>query len=206
MPLITFEGIEGMGKSTQLELLRDELLRLGLTVTTTFEPGDTPLGREIRHWLLHAAERPAPATELLLYLADRAEHCVRVLKPALSRGDIVLCDRFSDATFAYQGGGRGISEELIATLNQFASSGITADLTVLFDGDPELGLRRAAKRGEPDFMEQEKGIFFQTVRQRYLDRAVAEPSRFLIVQAALPIADQAALIRSVVTRRWPVNS
>lgn len=186
---ITLEGPEGAGKSTNREYLAEHLRAQGLDVLLTREPGGTPLAERIRELLLAPSDEAMDAdTELLLVFAARAQHLAQVIRPALARGAIVLCDRFTDATYAYQGGGRGLSVERIATLEQFVQGDLHPDLTLVFDLPVEIGLSRAAARGRLDRFEQEGQAFFQAVRQAYLARAAADPDRYRLVDAAQPLA------------------
>lgn len=181
---ITLEGIEGVGKTTQAPVVTAALRARGLEVVATREPGGTALGEGIRALLL---DRTLPAmdlcTELLLVFAARAEHLDKVIRPALAAGHWVVCDRFTDATYAYQGGGRGLPETSIAALEQLVQRGLEPDLTLLFDAPVELALARAKSRGEGDRFESERAEFFTRVRQAYLERAQAAPARFRVVDA-----------------------
>ncbi|MEX6503228.1 dTMP kinase [Pseudomonas zhanjiangensis] len=182
---ITLEGPEGAGKSTNRDYLAERLAERGIEVVLTREPGGTPLAERVRELLLAPSEEPMAAdTELLLVFAARAQHLAQVIRPALARGCVVLCDRFTDATYAYQGGGRGLSEARIAVLEQFVQDGLRPGLTLVFDLPVEVGLARAAARGRLDRFEQEGRQFFEAVRQTYLRRARAEPSRYRILDAA----------------------
>jgi len=186
---ITLEGPEGAGKSTNRDYLAGLLRDRGLDVLLTREPGGTPLAERIRELLLAPSEERMDAdTELLLVFAARAQHLAEVIRPALARGAVVLCDRFTDATYAYQGGGRGLSVERIATLERFVQDGLQPDLTLLFDLPVEVGLSRAAARGHLDRFEQEGQAFFEAVRQAYLQRAKADPQRYRLLDAAQPLA------------------
>lgn len=183
---ITFEGVEGVGKSTQCGSLAQKLQNtLKKNVVQTREPGGTELGEALREVLLNP-EVPSMTemSELLLMFAARAEHLARVIKPALANGNIVLCDRFTDASFAYQGGGRGVDPKQIEKLEKLVQGSFTPDLTLLLDMDVELGLARAAARSDKDRFEKEKAQFFQRVRAAYVHRAQAEPRRFLVIDAA----------------------
>ncbi|MBD1588883.1 dTMP kinase [Pseudomonas typographi] len=185
---ITLEGPEGAGKTTNREYLAARLREAGLAVVLTREPGGTALAERIRELLLATASEPMSIdTELLLMFAARAQHLQQVIRPALSRGDVVLCDRFTDATYAYQGGGRGIAPARIATLEQFVQGELRPDLTLLFDLPVETGLARAAARGQLDRFEREGRAFFEAVRQAYLDRAAASPVRYRIIDAGRPL-------------------
>lgn len=185
---ITLEGPEGAGKSTNRDYLATRLGELGIEVLLTREPGGTPLAERIRELLLAPSDEPMAAdTELLLVFAARAQHLAQVIRPALARGCVVLCDRFTDATYAYQGGGRGLSQARIATLENFVQGELRPDLTLVFDLPVEIGLARAAARGQLDRFEREARSFFEAVRQTYLQRAAAEPRRYRIVDAAQPL-------------------
>ncbi|MEE9103427.1 dTMP kinase [Pseudomonas nitroreducens] len=187
---ITLEGPEGAGKSTNREYLAERLRERGIEVQLTREPGGTPLAERIRELLLAPSdEKMAVDTELLLVFAARAQHIAEVIRPALARGAVVLCDRFTDATYAYQGGGRGLPVERIAQLESFVQGSLRPDLTLVFDLPVEIGLSRAAARGRLDRFEQEGRAFFEAVRSTYLARAQAEPARYRIVDAAQPLAE-----------------
>ncbi|MEG1041750.1 dTMP kinase [Pseudomonas sp. NUPR-001] len=186
---ITLEGPEGAGKSTNREYLADYLRAHGVDVVLTREPGGTPLAERIRELLLAPSdERMDADTELLLVFAARAQHLAQVIRPALARGAVVLCDRFTDATYAYQGGGRGLSVARIATLEQFVQGELRPDLTLVFDLPVEVGLSRAAARGRLDRFEQEGQAFFEAVRQAYLARAKAAPQQYTLVDASQSLA------------------
>jgi dTMP kinase len=186
---ITFEGIDGAGKTTHLAWFRarldEKVAALGRTVVTTREPGGTPLGESLRELLLH--ERMDLETEALLMFAARREHLAQVIEPALARGDWVLSDRFTDATFAYQGGGRGLPRDKLEALERWVQGGFQPDLTVLFDLPPETAsVRRGAARS-PDKFESETEAFFARTRAEYLRRAEEAPHRFAIVDASASI-------------------
>jgi len=186
---ITLEGGEGAGKSSNLAFIRARLEAAGRKVLVTREPGGTPLAEAIRTLLLSPEHQGMSADcELLLMFAARAEHLVRVIIPALDAGQWVLCDRFTDATYAYQGGGRGVAVERIAQLEAWVQGPLRPDLTLLLDLPVEAGLQRADARGERDRFEQEEEAFFERVRAGYLDRARADPSRFRVIDAAAPLA------------------
>ncbi|MDX9741264.1 MAG: dTMP kinase [Gammaproteobacteria bacterium] len=185
---ITVEGVEGAGKSSNLRFIRELLERGGREVITTREPGGTVLSEQIRDLLLEQrTEGMAPDTELLLMFAARAEHLDRLIRPALAAGKWVLCDRFTDASFAYQGGGRGIDAARIAQLAQWVHGDFAPGLTLLLDLPVEQGLTRAGERAEPDRFERERGEFFERVRARYLDLAARDPRRFRVIDAAAPL-------------------
>lgn len=185
---ITLEGPEGAGKSTNREYLAARLREQGVDVVMTREPGGTPLAERIRELLLAPSEETmAVDTELLLMFAARAQHLAEVIRPALARGAVVLCDRFTDATYAYQGGGRGLPVERIAILESFVQGELRPDLTLVFDLPVEVGLARAAARGRLDRFEQEGQAFFEAVRQAYLQRAGQHPQRYSLLDAAQPL-------------------
>lgn len=187
---ITFEGVEGCGKTTQIRLLADKLQLAGYDVLTTREPGGCPIADQIRGILLDAENcSMVPMAELLLYAAARAQHVSEVIAPAISRNAIVLCDRFTDATMAYQSYGRDISRHTVETLNTLACQSVKPDMTVLLDFDPENGLNRARKRIEEcsgpkeERFELEALTFHQNVRNGYLELARHEPGRFIVIDA-----------------------
>jgi dTMP kinase len=182
---ITLEGPEGAGKSTNRDYLAERLREQGVEVLLSREPGGTPLAERIRELLLAPSDEPmAVDTELLLVFAARAQHLQQVIRPALARGCVVLCDRFTDATYAYQGGGRGLPIERIAQLEQFVQGDLRPDLTLIFDLPIEVGLARAAARGRLDRFEQEGRGFFDAVRHAYLQRAAQAPQRYHVLNAA----------------------
>ena len=189
---ITLEGGEGAGKTTCLKHVHRRMRDAGLQVVQTREPGGTPLAERIRGLLLDRADSDnqemAADTELLLVFAARAEHLHQVIRPALEAGQWVLCDRFTDATYAYQGGGRGLESRRIAQLETFAQGDLRPDYTLLLDVPVAIGRARAAARSEPDRFEREQSAFFERVRAIYRARAEAEPDRFRIVDAAQPLA------------------
>ena len=185
---ITVEGGEGAGKTTQLAFMRGYLEQTGRRVVLTREPGGTPLGEEIRALLLgHRHDGMALTTETLLMFAARAEHLERVIRPALAAGHWVLCDRFTDATYAYQGGGRGLPPERIAILENWAQGALRPDLTLVFDVPVAVGLERAGRRSAADRFEREETAFFERIRAVYLDRARRNPDRYRIVDANRPV-------------------
>lgn len=190
---ISFEGGDGVGKSTQLALLREWLAGLGREVVVTREPGGTALGLELRQAVLHG-DHVAPRAEALLYAADRAHHVATVVRPALERGAVVLTDRFLDSSVAYQGVGRGLGAEAVEQLNLWAVEGLLPHLTVLLDLDPAIGLSRIV--GEPDRLESAGADFHARMRQAFLDRAAADPGRWLVLDAAEPPDAVAAHVRT----------
>jgi dTMP kinase len=181
---VTVEGIEGVGKSTNLAYIRGLIEAAGIDVLMTREPGGTPLGEAIRGLLLDPKYADMnPDCELQLMFAARAEHLDKVILPALRQGKWVLCDRFTDATFAYQGGGRGIAADKIARLEQWVQGDFRPDLTLLLDVPVAIGLRRAGRRGAPDRFEQERIGFFERVRRAYLDLATTHDRRYRVIDA-----------------------
>jgi dTMP kinase len=193
---ITIEGIEGVGKTTNLQWIKQCLSEQGLDVLTTREPGGTPLAEQIRELLLTPRDDAMdPTAELLLVFAARAQHLEALIKPGLLAGRWVLCDRFTDATFAYQGGGRGLDRDKICKLESLVQQDLRPDLVILLDIDPQLGLSRARRRSEPDRFEQEAVAFFSRVRQAYLERAAEDPGRYLVIDASQSLADVQLSIR-----------
>jgi dTMP kinase len=187
---LTLEGVEGTGKSTNLTFITDYLRNAGVDLIVTREPGGTPLGEEIRSLLLsHRDEGMHPDTELLLMFAARAEHLRRKIQPALAAGQWVLSDRFTDATYAYQGGGRALDLQRIQILEEWTQGELRPDVTFLLDLDPEVGLARAAGRAELDRFEAEDLAFFHRVRHAYQARVEAQPERFRVVDAAQSLSD-----------------
>lgn len=186
---VTLEGGEGAGKSTNLDYLRERLVAAGMTVTVTREPGGTELGEAVRALLLdpHITAMHAD-TELLLMFAARSQHLHEIVLPALARGEWILCDRFTDATYAYQGGGRGLDPARIAALESWVQGGFQPYRTLLFDLPVATGLARAGGRGALDRFEQEQTAFFERVRAGYLARAREFPERFRIINADQPLA------------------
>ena len=185
---ITFEGIDGAGKSTHIASVADLVRSRGLNVVSTREPGGTPLGEKLRELLLH--EPMHLETEAMLMFAARREHLAEVIEPALARGDWVICDRFSDATYAYQGGGRGLDKAKFAVLEQWVHGHLQPDLTFLFDLAPEVaGGRIAAQGRELDRFEQERADFHVRVREAYLERAAAAPQRICVINADQSLND-----------------
>lgn len=192
---ITFEGIEGVGKSTHLHFMAELFRKAGHSVLITREPGGTPMGEEIRDILLaHRNERVAPMTELLLMFAARAQHVDTVIAPALAAGHWVLCDRFTDATYAYQGGGRGLSMDQIEALENLVLGNFRPNYTVLLDAPAEIGLSRIKLRGATDRIEQEKIDFFERVRSAYLARAKIHSNRFRMIDAKIPLLEVEKLV------------
>ncbi|WP_372981216.1 dTMP kinase [Marinobacter sediminum] len=198
---ITFEGTEGVGKSTQLANAADTLKGLGVDVVVTREPGGTPMAESIRELLLAPRDEAVDeTTELLLMFAARAQHLNTRILPALERGQWVLCDRFTDATFAYQGGGRGVSSERIAMLESLVQGDVRPDHVILLDAPVETGMKRARSRGDLDRFEQETVSFFQRIRDTYLERAQAAPERYSVVDASASLEQVTASIRDLVCK------
>jgi len=199
---ITFEGIDGSGKSTQLRLLANFLRAQECDIVVTREPGGTPLGLRLRAALLDAQEQVDPLTELLVFAADRAQHVRRLLRPALQGGKIVLSDRYADATVAYQGAGRGFSPELIAKIVQLATEGLKPDLTLLFDQSVEACLERTRRRTEGklkgDRLDAEDPAFHARVRKEYLRIARAEPNRVKLVDTSGSVEETHTQVKRLV--------
>jgi dTMP kinase len=204
---ITVEGIEGVGKSTHLETIRAWLSGRGRKVVVTREPGGTPLAERIRDLVLRPqGEGVGAVSELLLMFAARSVHLDNLVRPALAGGAVVVCDRFTDATYAYQGTGRGIADAQIAALERLVQGALRPDLTLLLDAPAEVGLARAAGRigqGGADRFEAEQVEFFRRVREKYLDRARAEPARVEIVDATRTTTDVGETIKRILGRRLP---
>jgi dTMP kinase len=206
---ITFEGGDGTGKSTQLQALGSYLSGRGKSCILTREPGGTSVGKSIRRLLLEVGKQPITSpTELFLYLADRAQHIHEIVAPALAQGNIVLCDRHTDSTLAYQGYGRGIDIGLLRSLNDMANGAIKPDLTFLFDCPVEIALARTAARQFPaapdarreDRFEREELKFHERVRAGFLELARAEPERFRIIDASRSVADVTREIKTIIDR------
>ena len=204
---ITFEGPEGSGKSTHIKLLKAFLEARGIEVVMTREPGGTPLGEEIRKILQHDhSEAPVPHAEVLLFLASRAQHVERLIRPALAQGKWVLCDRFDDSTFAYQGYGRGFPMEGLRAVNAFAVSGLRPDLTVLLDVAPQtsrdrLAARQATTATAPDRIEREAATFHEKVRNGFLALAAEEPDRIAVISTERDREAVAADVRKAVEQK-----
>ncbi|HEY0376738.1 MAG TPA: dTMP kinase [Pyrinomonadaceae bacterium] len=199
---ITFEGIDGCGKSTQLRLLASELRMRGLEVVTTREPGGTPMGKRLRSVLLDPQIEVDPLAELLLFAADRAQHVRTLLRPAIEGGDVVLSDRYADATAAYQGAGRSFTPELIARVIEIATSGLKPDLTLIFDLPVAECLTRTRRRTETDSqtdrLDAEDADFHTRVRSAYLAMAEAEPDRFRVINATGSVSETHGKVMEVV--------
>ena len=195
--LISFEGGDGVGKTTQIGLLAPRLEQEGTQVLTTREPGGTGLGAEIRRLLLHSGH-VAPRAEALLYAADRAHHVDTLIRPALARGAVVLTDRYLDSSVAYQGAARALGPDEVRGLSLWATEGLLPDLTVLLDADPGLADRRAADRGTKDRLEREPGSFRAALREQFLSLAAAEPGRFVVIDADRAVEEVAADVLAAV--------
>ena len=198
---ITFEGVEGSGKSTQVGALRSHLEQRDIPVRVTREPGGTALGESLRDILLDVGQAGMlPETELFLYLASRAEHVTQVVLPELERGAVVISDRFGDVSVAYQGGGRELGADLVEPLNDVATGGVKPDVTFLLDLDPKAGLDRLSgdpgggRPGGPDRIESEALAFHERVRTAYLEAADRDPSRFVVIDASLDPSEITAII------------
>jgi dTMP kinase len=204
---LTFEGIDGSGKSTQMRLLANYLRLQGYNVLTTREPGGTPVGLRLRAALLDAEEQVDPLTELLVFAADRAQHVRRVLRPALQSNQVVLSDRYADATIAYQGAGRGFSAELVSEIIELATEGLKPDLTLLFDLPVNESIARTRRRSEgrnktdkADRLDAEDAEFHKRVRDAYLRLAAEEPDRFRIVQTGGSVDDTHTRVKGIVVQ------
>lgn len=198
---ITFEGPEGAGKSTNLQLFAAALRESGCDPLLTREPGGTPIAEKIREVLLsHHDEPMCSDAELLLMFAARAQHIDRLIRPALDRGQVVISDRFTDATYAYQGGGRGIAVQRIATLEDWVQGPLRPDLTIVFDVPVAVGMQRARARSELDRFEVEQTAFFESVRQTYLERASADPGRYRVIDASGTLDQVAEAMRPLVAQ------
>jgi dTMP kinase len=196
---ITLEGIEGVGKTTQVATVRATLEGLGRRFHGTREPGGTPLAEDIRALVLAPRTEAVPGSaELLLMFAARAVHVANLIEPTLAAGEDVVCDRFTDATYAYQGGGRGVPVANVAALEALTHGGLQPDLTLLLDAPPALALQRAKRRSAADRFEAETLAFFERVRSAYLARAAAEPARFVVINAAQPLEAVSAAVANAV--------
>tara|TARA_Y100000589_G_scaffold325489_1_gene363489 strand:+ start:1240 stop:1872 length:633 start_codon:yes stop_codon:yes gene_type:complete len=196
---LTFEGTEGVGKSTQLKNAAEMLESAGVPVLVTREPGGTPMAEAIRELLLAPREELVhELTELLLMFAARAQHLHTRILPALAAGQWVLCDRFTDATFAYQGGGRGVSRDIIGQLETLVQGSVRPDHVILLDAPVAVGMARARHRGALDRFEQESVAFFERIRAAYHERAQAHPERYHRVDASAPLAEVSARVRELI--------
>ena len=194
---ITLEGMDGAGKSSHIAEIRQTLEQRGYEVVLTREPGGTALGEALRELLLH--QSMDAETETLLMFAARREHIAQVIAPALERGAWVVSDRFTDASFAYQCGGRGVSAEKIRVLETWVQEGLQPDITLLFDVPVSVSMQRLQSARSPDKFERESETFFTRIREAYLERARLDPSRFRIIVADRPLADVAKAVKEVIT-------
>lgn len=198
---ITFEGSEGVGKSTQIQVAAEHLKTAGIEVVLTREPGGTPMAETIRGVLLAPRDEPVhETTELLLMFAARAQHLSARIMPALAAGKWVLCDRFTDATFAYQGGGRGVSPDRIAQLETLVQGSFRPDHVVLLDAPVDIGMARARHRGELDRFETETIGFFQRIRQTYLERAQSDRDRYHVLDASVSMEEVSRAVAALMGR------
>lgn len=196
---LSVEGIEGVGKSTNIEFLLTLIESKGYQVIRTREPGGTPMAERIRSMLLEHGDEPLPDTaELLLFFASRSLHVNNLIRPSIEAGQWVICDRFTDASRAYQGAGRGLDIERINTLADWVQDGLQPDLTLLLDAPASVGMQRAERRGETDRLESEQQSFYERVRDAYLALAAAEPARFVVVDASGALAAVQAEIAAAV--------
>jgi thymidylate kinase len=206
---ITFEGIDGSGKSTQHRMLAGVLRSRGLNVVTTHEPGGTPLGRRLREAFLETEETVAPMAELLLFAADRAQHVELLIRPTLAEGRTVISDRYADATFAYQGAGRGFDEQTVDKIIDLATGGLKPDLTLFFDISVANAIQRTNTRdestGKRNRMDMETADFYERVRQSYLGIAEREPERFKLIDANGSIEETHHLVVDKVTDFLALN-
>jgi dTMP kinase len=186
---VTLEGIDGAGKSTHLRWLSRFLRRRGIRVKLTREPGGTPPGEQLRRLVLQGRGRLHPETETLLMFAARREHLDKVIFPSLARGYWVICDRFTDATYAYQSAGSGVAWEKVGMLERWVQQSLQPDLTLLFDVSPAIGRRRAGRQRRPDRFEREKQSYYERVRRAYLRRARAFPRRIHVIDSAAPLSE-----------------
>jgi dTMP kinase len=199
---ITFEGIDGAGKSTHLAWAAELLHGRGVSVVVTREPGGTILGEKLRQVLLTGDQRIHPETETLMMFAARRQHLEEVIRPALQRGDWVLCDRFTDASFAYQGGGRGVAKQKLEDLERWVHPDLQPDLTLLFDVSAEIGQSRVARIKSPDRFEREDVEFFGRVRNAYLERQQQWPKRIVGIDGSKPVADIQREIEQLILAKW----
>ncbi|MGQ0540688.1 MAG: dTMP kinase [Blastocatellia bacterium] len=202
--LITFEGIDGSGKSTQLRMLTGDLRSRGFDIMTTCEPGGTPLGRRLREAFLETEETVAPIAELLLFAADRAQHVELLIKPALAEGRVVISDRYADATFAYQGAGRGFPEGVVNQIIKLATGGLKPHLTLFFDISVDKAVQRMNSRDESvtkrNRMDSETAEFYANVRKAYLGIAEREPKRFKVIDANGSLEETHSKVAEIVTK------
>jgi dTMP kinase len=204
---ITVEGIEGVGKSTNIDFLSSIIEAKGVSVLRTREPGGTPMAERIRHMLLEHGDEPLPdIAELLLFFASRSLHIDNKIRPALAAGQWVVCDRFTDASRAYQGYGRGLSLDRINILAEWVQEDLRPDLTIILDAPAEVAMERTEKRGEADRLDSEEAGFYRRVRDGYLELAAAEPDRFAVVDASQELEQVQAAIAAEINRLLSNNS
>jgi dTMP kinase len=204
---ITVEGIEGVGKSTNIDFLSSIIEAKGVSVLRTREPGGTPMAERIRHMLLEHGDEPLPdIAELLLFFASRSVHIDNKIRPALAAGQWVVCDRFTDASRAYQGYGRGLSLDRINILAEWVQEDLRPDLTIILDAPAEVAMERTEKRGEADRLDSEEAGFYRRVRDGYLELAAAEPDRFAVVDASQELEQVQAAIAAEINRLLSNNS
>ena len=203
---ITVEGIEGVGKSTNIAYLAELIETRGYDVLRTREPGGTPMAERIREMLLEHGDEPLPDTaELLLFFAARSLNVSNLIRPAIDAGQWVICDRFTDASRAYQGAGRGLDRDRIDTLANWVQNGLEPDMTLLLDAPASVGMGRAERRGAADRLESEQQSFYERVRDAYLDIAAAEPHRFVVVDASADLATVQRRISAAADRLFDDN-
>jgi dTMP kinase len=203
---VTVEGVEGVGKSTNMDFIAERVTAAGFAVLRSREPGGTPMAERIRDMLLQHGEEPLPdLAELLLFFASRTLNIENAIRPALAAGTWVLCDRFTDASRAYQGAGRGLDMDRINTLAEWAHGDLNPDMTVLLDAPAEIGMQRAANRGETDRLESEQMSFYKRVRAQYIALAENEPQRFTVIDASQPLAAVQVQIASAIERLISVS-
>lgn len=208
---VTLEGVEGAGKSTHARMLAQGLEAMGLRVMLTREPGGTPIGKAIRAVLLDPAHKEMhPTAELLLYAADRRQHVEQAIRPALARGEVVICDRYSDSTRAYQGHARGLGAELLDKVDELATGGLRPDVTLLFDLPVEVGMERNRGAGKSDRMELEAREFHERVREGFLQIATTEPQRVKLIDASLAVDEVHreafdVLLAALKSRGYPIS-
>ena len=200
---ITLEGIEGVGKSTAIEVVRRVLEDKGRDVIITREPGGTPIGEKVRDILLSAQNNEmSPVSELFLLLAARAQHLAEVVSPALASGKCVVCDRFFDATFAYQGAGRGLDISIIKSATDLISPFFIPTLTLLLDAPVEVGFQRIKNRGHTDRFEEQNRVFFERIRASYLNRARLEPKRFCVIDASQSLGEVSNSVELILQEKF----
>ena len=200
---LTIEGTEGVGKTTNIEFIQQWLESKSISFVCSREPGGTPFAEEIRQLLLTPRDESVSSkSELLLMFAARAQHLDQLIEPELAAGNWVLCDRFTDATYAYQGGGRKMDNQLITELESIVQGNLRPDLTLILDIPPEQGLKRASRRGELDRFEQEKAVFFERIRNAYLAIAEQHPQRCVVVDASLPLTQVQMQIENALEKFW----